>query len=71
MMGVNGDDVLIETREASLVLGDEDGLETAITVTRHLDAQGAFAGEHGLGALAVALVGRSLGVDSFPNLSHF
>src|SRR5574343_567125 len=59
---VQGDDVLVETREAPLVFGNQQRLEAAVTVTRHLDAQRASACEHRLGALAVALVGPRLGL---------
>jgi hypothetical protein len=35
--GVHGDDFVVETGEATLVLGDEQGLEATLTVARNVN----------------------------------
>ena len=44
------------------MLGDEQRLEAAVAVARHLDAQRPVLGQHRLAAGAVAVVGRLLGL---------
>ena len=56
---VHGDDLVVKAGEAPLVLADELRLEAAGAVARHLDGQRAGVGQHRLGALAVAVVGRA------------
>ena len=45
---VHGDDLVVETSEAPLVLGDERRLETAVAVARDVDPQRPFVGQHRL-----------------------
>ena len=59
---IHGDDLVVEAREAALVLGDQDRLEAALAVARHLDAHRTSVGQHSLGAGAVAVVARILGL---------
>ncbi|OJA21702.1 hypothetical protein BGV47_32940 [Burkholderia ubonensis] len=54
---VHRDDALVEAGEAAFVLGNQDRLEAAIAVTRHLDPDRAAIGDDGLAAGAVAFVG--------------
>jgi hypothetical protein len=55
---VHRHDLVVEAGEAALVLGDEQRLEAAFAVARHLDAHRAVLGQHGLAAAAVAMVVR-------------
>jgi hypothetical protein len=55
--------LVVEAGEAPLVLGDEQRLERTIPVARHVDAQRAVLGQHGLATRAVALVAHGLGLD--------
>ncbi|KEI30350.1 hypothetical protein CQ06_07610 [Ralstonia solanacearum] len=48
--GIHGDDLVVEALEASLVFGNEQRFEAAITVTRHLDADRTVLGQNRLGA---------------------
>ena len=50
---------VVKAGEAALMLANELGLERALAVAGNVDAQGADVGQHGLGALAVAVIGRS------------
>ncbi|MPN06914.1 hypothetical protein SDC9_154171 [bioreactor metagenome] len=59
--GVPRDDFVVEAGPAGLVLGDELGLEAAVTVARHLDGQLAEIALEGLLALAVAGVASRVG----------
>jgi len=55
--GVHGNDLVVKAGEAPLVLAYELGLECALAVSGHINAQGADIGQHRLGALAVAVIG--------------
>ena len=44
------------------MLGDQHRLEATLAIARHLDAHGTFVGQHRLGAGAVAMVARVLGL---------
>ncbi len=57
---VHRDDLFVEAREASLVLGDQLRIEAARTITRDLQSDPAGLGQHRLLAKAVAPVGRPL-----------
>lgn len=59
---VHSHDLVVEAGEASLVLGDQDRLERALPVARHLDTQRPVLVQHGLAAGAVAM---ALGGSSF------
>jgi hypothetical protein len=59
---VHGHDLVVEAGEAALVLGDQDRLERALPVARHLDTQRPILGQHGLAAGAVAMVARVIGL---------
>jgi hypothetical protein len=59
--GIHGDDLVVETGEALLVFGNQDWIEAAVTVVWNIGPQRAVLGQHGLGALAVAVVGRPAG----------
>ena len=48
---------VVKAGEAALMLANELGLERALAVAGNVDAQGADVGQHGLGALAVAVIG--------------
>src|SRR5690606_27035677 len=54
--GIQGNDLVVKTGETALVLGDQQRLEAAVSVARHLDADRAILGQHRLGTLAIALV---------------
>ena len=54
---VHGHDLVVEAGEAPLVLGDEQRLEAAVAIARHLHTQWTIVGEHRLGAGAVAVEG--------------
>src|SRR5690606_5279524 len=62
MPRAHGHDLVVEAREAALVLRDKQRLEAAFAVARHLDAYWPVLGEHGLAAHAVAMVARVLGL---------
>jgi hypothetical protein len=53
---------VVKAGEAALMLANELGLECALAVAGNVDAQSAGVGQHGLGALAVAMVGRPAGL---------
>jgi len=57
--GVHGDDLVIEPRKAAFVLANQLGFELARPIARDLDAYRTVVGEHRLGALAIAMVGRA------------
>ena len=59
---IHRDDLVIKAGEAPLVLGDEQGLKAAVSVARNLQAHRAVLGHYGLGCLAVAQIGRVLGL---------
>ena len=59
--GVQRDDFVVEAGPASLVLGDELGLEAAVTVAGYFDGQLAELALEGLLALAVAGVAAGVG----------
>lgn len=46
--GIEPDHLVIESRKAALVLGDQLWLETAITVTRNVQRQAGFRRQHSL-----------------------
>ena len=50
---------VVKAGEAALMLANELGLERALAVAGNVDAQGADVGQHGLGALAVAVIDGS------------
>ena len=50
---------VVKAGEAALMLANELRLERALAVAGNVDAQGADVGQHGLGALAVAVIGSS------------
>lgn len=53
---------VVKARETPLVLRDQQWLEGALAVARHLDAHQAVLGQHGLGTGAVAAVGGVFGL---------
>jgi hypothetical protein len=53
---VHGHDLVVEAREATLVLGNEQRLEAALPVARHIQPQRPVLGQHRLGAGTVAVV---------------
>lgn len=57
---VHDHDLVVETGEAALVLGDEQRLEGAIAIARHRYVQRAVVGQYRLAALAVAVVAGRL-----------
>lgn len=48
--GIHGDDLVVEAREASLMLGNQQRFETAVAVARHLDTDLAVLAQDRLGA---------------------
>ena len=58
--GVHRDHLVVEAREAALVLGDQLGIEAGLPVARDLQIQLAAVGEDRLAAIAVAAVARLL-----------
>jgi hypothetical protein len=53
---VHGDDLVVKPREETFVLGNEQRLEAAFTVARHVDAQRAILGQNRLASAAIAMV---------------
>jgi len=53
---VHGNNFVVKAGEATLMLTDELRLKRARAVAGHIDAQGASVGQHGLGALAIAMI---------------
>ena len=54
--GVHGDDLVVEAGEAALVLGDEQRLEAAFAVARHVNPYRPILGQDGLAAHPIAVV---------------
>ncbi|MNH10625.1 hypothetical protein D3C79_701110 [compost metagenome] len=55
--GIHGDDLVIKTGVTPLMLGDQDGGKTAISITGDIQPQRAISSQNRLASLAVALVG--------------
>jgi len=55
--GIHSDDLVVEAGVTALMLGDQNGRETAVAVAWNIQADRAIAGEYRLAALTVALVG--------------
>ena len=53
---IQGEDLVVEPREAPLVLADQPRLERALAIAGHLDAEGAIVGQHRLAAAPVAVI---------------
>jgi len=61
---VHGHDLVVEAGEAAFVLGDEQRLEAALTVSRHLDAKRPVLGQNRLAGAAVAMVAARASVGA-------
>jgi hypothetical protein len=57
---VERDDLLVEAREAALVLGDELRIEAPVTIARNRQLEFATVGENSLATTAVAVIARRL-----------
>ena len=62
--GVHGDDLVVESGEAPLVLADQHRLEAPLTVAGDIDPQRTVLGQHRLGARPIAVIARRLGLLS-------
>jgi len=56
---IHRDDLVVEARKAALVLRDQQRVEAALPVARHLQRHPAGIGRHALAAVAVAAVART------------
>ena len=56
---VHRNDLVVKAGKAALVPADELGLKRALAVARDVNAQGTAIGQHRLGTLAIAVIGRS------------
>jgi hypothetical protein len=67
---VHRDDLLVEAGKAALVLGDQLWIEARQPVARHLQIERAGAGQHRLGAVAVAAVRPPVGLPGLKVMVH-
>ena len=68
--GVHRHDLVVETRQAPAILGDQLRIESRQPITRHRDRQLAAVGEQRLAAIAVAAVGTTLGRLTIQMMVH-